>query len=95
MLETSKDLFYIVLSFCVLWFTIFLSWWLFYLAQLTRNINSTVEEVRKKLSLLFDAVDFIREKLGLVAQAASFVSNHFFSADADKEAPLKTKKKKK
>jgi hypothetical protein len=52
MLETSKDLLYVTLAFCLLWLTIFLSWLTYYfisimrdVSRLTGRITSIVERV--------------------------------------------------
>ena len=64
MLETSKDLLFIILAFCILWFTIFVTWALFYLIMILRNANLMVAEFRKKIQRIDEIVDFIKDKLG-------------------------------
>ena len=49
MLETSKDLFWIVLSFCILWFTIFICWGIYYIIMVFKNINDLVRDTKEKL----------------------------------------------
>jgi uncharacterized membrane protein len=93
MLNTSLDLLYVVLAFCALWFTLFLSWWLFYLAQLTKNVNNLVEETHEKVRMLFEAVDFIKDKLGMVTTAIGFLTEHFLNKqDAPKKSSSKKRK---
>lgn len=64
MLETSKDLLFIILAFCILWFTIFLTWAIFYLVMILRNANLMISDFRKKMEKLDEVVDFIKDKLG-------------------------------
>lgn len=63
MLETSKDILYIVIAFCVLWVTIFLCWMFYYVARLLRNANQIIEEFRLRLQALTDAINNIRHKV--------------------------------
>lgn len=46
MLETSKDLLYVVLAFCFLWLTIFLSWLLCYFIAIVRDVSRLTGQVR-------------------------------------------------
>lgn len=64
MLETSKDLLFIILAFCILWFTIFLTWAIFYLVMILRNANLMISDFRKKMEKLDEIADFIKDKLG-------------------------------
>lgn len=63
MFETSKDILYLVISFCVLWTTVFLCWVFYYVARLLRNANQIVEEFRIRLQTLTEAINYIRGKV--------------------------------
>jgi hypothetical protein len=76
LIETSKDLLYVVLAFCVLWLTIFLSWLLYYVISILRDAESLVRQVRgavEKVDQLAHAVHDKMERsaasLTLIAQA--------------------------
>lgn len=56
------DILYIVLAFCVLWFTAALFWLLWQIAMIFRNINRAVSELREKLVKIEEAMSFIRGK---------------------------------
>jgi len=56
------DILYIVLAFCVLWFTAALFWLLWQIAMIFRNINTAVSELREKLIKIEEAITFIRGK---------------------------------
>lgn len=74
MLENSKDLLYIVLSFSVLWVTVFLCWLIYYLVSILRNANEMVEELRERFRGIEDAIRSIRDKMEHATSTLSFVS---------------------
>ncbi len=63
MFTNSKDILFLVISFCVLWVTFFLCWMFYYLMRLLRNANQVVEEFRIRLQTLMDTVNSIRTKI--------------------------------
>jgi hypothetical protein len=63
MLETSKDILYIVIAFCVLWVTVFMCWMFYYVAKILRNTSAMVEEFRMKLYALTETINSIRGKV--------------------------------
>ncbi|MDP2693052.1 MAG: hypothetical protein Q8O88_05430 [bacterium] len=63
MLESSQDLFYIILSLAILWFTVFLCWLLYQAARVLRNANNIIETVTEKLELITDSVHYMKEKM--------------------------------
>lgn len=62
-LESSKDILFLVLAFCALWFTAFVCWMLWYFIKMLRDVSKVVSEVRDKLHAIDDAIRGIREKL--------------------------------
>ncbi len=83
MLETSQDVLYIVLSFCLLWLTAFLCWALFYLAKLLKNANETITEFRERMEEIIEAIEKMKDKLeagfkivGLVSDGLKSVVKH-------------------
>ncbi|MFZ5365186.1 MAG: hypothetical protein ACOZBH_03250 [Patescibacteria group bacterium] len=84
MIETSKDVLYIVLSFCLLWLTAFLCWALFYLTRLLKQSNELVTELREKVDDFFAYLEDLKEKLasgfkaaGLAVDAMKALVKHF------------------
>lgn len=73
MFETSKDLLYIVLAFCVLWFTIFICWAIYYFAQILRQFNKTLKSLSNVIEKTSGLVDFAKEKLDLTANILTLV----------------------
>ncbi|MFA4830876.1 MAG: hypothetical protein WC862_02460 [Patescibacteria group bacterium] len=72
--ETSQDLLYIVLSLCILWFTVFLCWLLYQAARVLKNANAIIENLTHKLELIADAVEFMRQKVDNVSSHMGIVS---------------------
>ena len=67
MFDTSKDILYIVLSFCIIWVTVFLCWMFYYAARILRNTSEIVEEFRVRLQVLLEAVNYIRGKVEMMS----------------------------
>ncbi|HPV70825.1 MAG TPA: hypothetical protein PKY08_02940 [Candidatus Magasanikbacteria bacterium] len=74
MLENSKDLLYIVLSFCILWLTVFLCWFIYYLVSILRGANNMVEEMRERFRGIEEAIRTMRDKMEHATNSFSFVS---------------------
>lgn len=72
--ETSKDILYLVISFCVLWVTVFLCWMLYYTMRLLRNANHIVEEFRMRLAALTDTINYIRGKVETISGMMTMAS---------------------
>ena len=75
MIETSKDVLYIVLSFCLLWLTAFLCWALFYLTKLLKQSNEVVTEFREKMEDIIEAIEKMKDKIEAGFKAAGLVSD--------------------
>jgi len=82
MIETSKDLFYVVLAFSVLWLTIFLSWMFYYVIMMLRQMNQVIKNFREKMEKINQTVEKIKEKfentsayLGLIGRAVEKMVN--------------------
>lgn len=107
MLENSKDLLFIVLSFCALWITVFLCWLIYYIVSITRNANTVVEELRDRFRGIEEAIRSIRDRMEHATSSLGFVSEgvikliqYFitkrkskFDTDDEEEVIIKRKKK--
>jgi len=76
-IESYKDVLFIVLAFCVLWLTIFISWLLFYWIALFRDAKSVVNHVKSAVERVDHLACTVREKFEhsaasftIIAQAA-------------------------
>lgn len=63
MIETSKDILYLVIAFCILWVTVFLCWVFYYIVKILKNANQIAEEFRSRLRLLTEAINYVRGKV--------------------------------
>lgn len=63
MIETSKDILYLVIAFCVLWITVFLCWVFYYVTRILKNANEIAEEFRSRLQILTEAINYVRGKV--------------------------------
>lgn len=63
MIETSKDILYLVIAFCVLWVTVFLCWMFYYVTRILKNANEIAEEFRSRLQILTEAIHYVRGKV--------------------------------
>ena len=61
--ESSKDILYLVIAFCVIWITVFVCWMFYYVMRLLRNTNDMVEELRTRLQSLLEGVNYLRGKM--------------------------------
>lgn len=98
MIETTKDILYIVIAFCVLWFTIFVCWTIYYVAMILRELKKAMADVRKKIELLEKVLLAFKEKIEstsshmkLLVETAINVAE--FIKDRKKEKKTSRKKK--
>ena len=63
MLETSKDLLYIVIAFCILWLTIFICWMIYYMAMILKRIHIVMETFTRTLEAVRSFFDNARDKV--------------------------------
>ena len=63
MIETSKDILFLVIAFCVLWITVFLCWMFYYVTRILKNANAIAEEFRSRLQILTEAINYVRGKV--------------------------------
>lgn len=98
MLETSKDLLLIVIAFCILWLTIFISWLIYYVAMMLRNSNKMMASIREKMDMVDSILKLIKEKLekssshlGMLADSAIKLAGYF--VEQKKKSSGRKKKK--
>ncbi len=63
LIETSKDIFYLILAFSILLFTVFLVWLLAESALVLHRANRLIKEIQEKLRKIEVALMGIRDKL--------------------------------
>ena len=71
---TSVDFLYLVIAFCVLIFTGFLVWVLYYIAMILKQGNEMVSEFRQRMEEIENAVRSIKEKVFTSTSSIAFVA---------------------
>lgn len=74
-LSTTRDIWFLVASICLVGVSGFVMWALYELAHLGRQTNELVQETRKKLSLLEGAVDGLTSQISSVSAMVGSVSS--------------------
>ena len=59
----SKDIFYIVLAFCALWFTAFLCFALYHIASFMKRMQDLSGHVKEKFDETMETVNVIRMRI--------------------------------
>ena len=97
MINNSSDILYLVIAFCVLWLTIFMSWVIYYMAMILREFKKIIGDVRKKIELVESLIVALKEKLEhtsshmkLLVDTVANVAEYFKERHGEK----KSKKKK-
>jgi hypothetical protein len=82
-LESSKDILYVVLAFCVLWFTAFVCWALYYVITILRDASHAIRDIRDRLEAIDRAMAAVREKVeasfgsfGIVAAGMKMLASY-------------------
>jgi len=101
MIYTSKDLLTIVIAFCVLWLTIFISWSLYYVAMLLRGAYLTFKEAKQKLEVVDKFIKNITEKversansLQLLVEGFGRLATYFLERKSESKSSAKNRNKK-
>lgn len=74
-IESSKDLLFVVLAFCALWLTIFLSWMMYYVISIIRDAATLVKQMRNATEKIYDFVHVAHEKLERSASSFTLVAS--------------------
>src|SRR3989344_8763536 len=62
-LESSKDLFLVAGALCLVSFTIFVCWAMYYLVVMLRNVSRMTTSIREKLVLVDSILKLVKDKL--------------------------------
>ena len=101
MLETSKDLLFIILALCALLFTGFICVLLYQFISIVNNIHGLAKGIKQKLDLIDEVLTTLKDKIkssasyiGLLANAIEKIVEHIQnkrSTDIDKKTRKKAK----
>lgn len=91
MLETSKDVLFIVLALCALWLTVFSCWLLYYCIKILRDASKVIDSVQDRLRGIEEAVHMVKEKIEnasssmrIVVESAAMVVKYVLNRRAKK-----------
>ncbi len=62
-IDSSKDILFLVLAFCALWFTIFVCWALWYVIGMLRDASYVMREIHEKIAAIDKAIHAVRQKV--------------------------------
>ncbi|MEK7166869.1 MAG: hypothetical protein AAB732_00415 [Patescibacteria group bacterium] len=91
MIQTSQDLLFIVLAFCILWITILLCWGLYYLVVMLKNTYKITKNVNQKIEAFGELIENLKSKVSSMSAFLTLFS-HGLSALIDH---IKDKRKEK
>jgi hypothetical protein len=74
LIETSKDLLFVVLAFCALWLTVFLSWLLYYLIAIVRDAESLVKQVKCAVEKVDSLAHAVQDKMERSATSMTLIA---------------------
>lgn len=101
-IETTKDLFWLLLGLSIILFTFFVCWGMFYFIMMLKDMRETIKSLKRKLDLFEDFLVTIKEKvtdttqyLKTIIETVVKIAGWFTTRDADEfDQPLKKNKKK-
>lgn len=70
---SPSEILSLVLSFCVLWLTAALFWFIWQAAQILRNVNTAVDEAREKIGMIERAITGMRNRLDAMTAPATIL----------------------
>ncbi|MBI2552255.1 hypothetical protein HYW17_03095 [Candidatus Uhrbacteria bacterium] len=99
MVADAKDILYLVLAFCVLWFTIFVCWLLYYFIAIMREARGMTEDVREKINKALGIFESLKEKLERslsifsgIAEGVKYVGSYLMDRRSERRASPRRKK---
>lgn len=91
-LETTKDLFYLVLSIVILGAGVFICWAFYEIARMLHQANQLVTETREKINRVEHGIIAIKEKLessvgylGMLAEGGKSLLSFLHTSEEKKE----------
>lgn len=92
MLHTSQDLFFIIVTICILFFTMFACWAIYYFVRILKDIHELVHDFKTKIDEIHASIFAIKEKLenslssvGMVTKAVKGIMSMVERKKAKKE----------
>ncbi|MFA5185180.1 MAG: hypothetical protein WC551_01720 [Patescibacteria group bacterium] len=99
-LDTTQDLFFLILAIATGWVAVFICWALYEVARMLHQANAVVTETREKLNRVEKAITSIKERIetsvgyfGMLAEGGKSLMS-MFSQREEKRQKGRTKKSK-
>jgi len=96
MLNTTKDIFWLVAAFSLGFFTFFVCWAIYYFIMMFRDAHRVVASIKQKIELVDNILKLVKEKLEHTSTHLTAISDNIFkivSYFIDKQNDKKGKKK--
>ncbi|MFH0853873.1 MAG: hypothetical protein V1891_00035 [bacterium] len=62
-IQTTKDIMFLVIAFCILLFTVFFAWLLYYFIAIIGDVRKITKSVEEKVEKVGKIIDMVKEKL--------------------------------
>lgn len=95
MINTSKDLLFVVIAFSILWLTCFISWALYYVIMILRVMAGFVEDMKRRVEAIDRFIALVTEKLDHTSNALQLLVTGFERFTTYVQDRKETKRKKK
>lgn len=102
MLETSKDLLFVILAGCIGVFTVFLCWGIYYIVQILKNVFEIIGDIRKKIEEIEAKINSMKRRVDdsinsvkFAGDAAKTIFEYFVEKKKAKKTASKRGRKKK
>jgi len=84
MVNTSQDILFLVLAFCILWVTVFFCWLLYHLVVILRTVEAFMMDIQKKVERIDEGIRGVKDRiehsvahLGTIGDAAKHIVKYF------------------
>ena len=99
MFNTSKDLLYLVIAFCILWLTVFMCWLLYYFISIIGSVRRLVKSAEDKVNKIGEVIELLKDRinhsaahLALIVEGVSKLVDYFKSRRSPDSRSGKKKK---
>lgn len=97
MIDTTKDIFWLIAGISLGIFTFFICWTMYYIIMMVRDVNKMVASFKQKIELVDKILELIKDKLDKTSSHLSLVTDSILKVAGfflDKQNDKKDKKKK-
>ena len=97
MIESTKDIFWLVAAFSLAFFTFFVCWTMYYCVMMLRDASKVIASIKQKIELVDTILHLIQEKLEKTSSHLSLISESIMKVAGffmDRESEKKERKKK-